>query len=861
MKIIKSIFVFFIFLTIAINIFSHINKIYAYVPPEECDTTADCPCGPPGVGQICQSHYCTTGTNPCPPTPTPQRPTPTSTSGGGATATLAPGQPTNTPAPGGESCQTTPPQYYDSGSCSTKDNCVAGGDTYDCVNIVNGVGTCRYFGLRGCPEGSSCPTDWRPKGWSCNAGCPWYHNTRSCNNGSLSDSGEQTGPCPGGTNVVQDFTKCEQGVTYANQCVQWTCAGSQGTANLAGWLLNQNEPPESEFGWQGWVRLMGDTGSAGSPGYGCDVTLFSTSPAYGGSGPLPSVNLIEPTEDAKILVIARRVISYDENNNPNDTVIEVDSGSRNINHGPFYITYYLSPIGGANPNCNLDQLQYLYNQSFYFSSSIPHSPECSNPTPALTSGLIELNYPIKFLNQTTGMYDKAAIQGLTHNWVYGKSSPGDKWGTGDPTLCIQAMIKCPKYNENGQQAGSDKIYSNELCFTRQMPTPTPTAYPTAVITGALYQRGGDVCYQASSTKYFPNPRIELNLSDSDCITPVCQPLPGTNATAYSCTVKFDNQGCNIAGKPAQSVQAGVNAVLSSVGIQNYPLVGAWFNNSMTCQSASPHITLSADTGGPINQNISFSYITKWIRLKNASFSARQPISNYLPIIINKFTSSDLDDDDSQRYFVIHSNQEAAGVVTNVLTNSYSYHNWYVESYTKNSSINPAYFLKYIKSRKGYRTIEAGDINKINEEGIYVVNGSGINLNLDKTIINNLPSKTVLIINGNLTISGDKFNIADNCSDTAGSKSIAFLSTNRISFSSTTQCAAGIFIAEDIDPGMTSDLGLKIKGNLIALSSFSKNREWADKSKPSYFIVFDPKFYIDLLPYISINLYDWREIAP
>jgi len=166
MKIIKFIFVFFLFLTIAINIFSRINKTYAYTPPEDCDTTADCLCGPPGVGQTCQSHYCRPGDHPCStPTRPPQQPTPTPVPGGGPTPTSGGSTPTPsgpTPTPqctancSGETCADVAGT-----SCTNDDHCTSpykcNTSTHQCQLCTTPGKSCCYYCV---PQGFGC--DWNP---------------------------------------------------------------------------------------------------------------------------------------------------------------------------------------------------------------------------------------------------------------------------------------------------------------------------------------------------------------------------------------------------------------------------------------------------------------------------------------------------------------------------------------------------------------------------------------------------------------------------------------------------------------------------------------------------------------------------
>ena len=101
--------------------------------------------------------------------------------------------------------------------------------------------------------------------------------------------------------------------------------------------------------------------------------------------------------------------------------------------------------------------------------------------------------------------------------------------------------------------------------------------------------------------------------------------------------------------------------------------------------------------------------------------------------------------------------------------------------------------------------------------------------------------------GNVNITIDNFN--------SSNKSIMILAKN-ITFSSSVNLASGIFIGEQIN--YQSNNGLKISGNLISKNKVSL-KERSDNSRPSLFIVFKPRMYLDLLPYLSISKYDWQQL--
>ena len=180
---------------------------------------------------------------------------------------------------------------------------------------------------------------------------------------------------------------------------------------------------------------------------------------------------------------------------------------------------------------------------------------------------------------------------------------------------------------------------------------------------------------------------------------------------------------------------------------------------------------------------------------------------------------------------------------NTGTADVSVKNWKAD-YTQTTAFTPYSFTQYVKSRKEYQTItNLADLadNKINLwQGDLTIN--------NQANFNN--KKVVLIVTGTATLDMPNFQPAN--------AALAILAQT-INFTAPVKYAEGIFIAQTIDTGSTSDQGLKIKGNLIAQSTLNNSRSWIDNSKPSLFIIFDPTQYINLLPYLSTVSYQWNQI--
>ncbi len=380
---------------------------------------------------------------------------------------------------------------------------------------------------------------------------------------------------------------------------------------------------------------------------------------------------------------------------------------------------------------------------------------------------------------------------------------------------------------------------NNTTFQTAVVMPTPTAYPTAVITGRLEQNSGNTCYQAGGANTFSSPTINVTPNPSACITPACNPN-ASNATGYTCTVKIDNQGCVAAGQPVppNNTTLTLSTITTSYG------TGTWAApaNGVACQLTGSQLAVTA--GNTYTTDIAFPLTQpNWIKLKNASFNGTSTTNVIIPNIVNKYDGTS--DDDGSKYFIIGE----AGTTTGVTVNppsaySASPRNWHMDT-AQIISMSPTQFVAYIKSRKSYQPISA--LSQINADGIYLWTGGNTSINGTEFGIHNV----VFVADGSSTVINIK---KDHFSPTG---SVAIIA-NEIDFDNTTLDAKGIFIANTINTGITSNQGLKITGNLIAQTTLTNNRQWTDTSKPSIFIIFNQQPYLDLLPYLSIAKYNWQQ---
>lgn len=363
-----------------------------------------------------------------------------------------------------------------------------------------------------------------------------------------------------------------------------------------------------------------------------------------------------------------------------------------------------------------------------------------------------------------------------------------------------------------------------------MPTPTPTLYPTIAITGVLKEYNGISC-----TNNISSNSLSINIVPQypAGVTPVCtqNPVSGNPKTSYSCTVSFNNQTAN--PTPAQNLSLNASA-------SEYQ--SAYWTDNNTCGGAANN-TIAVNVAAPIptttfNKDIFFNLSGSWIKLSNLSFSGNAGLNNVIPQTVTAYDS----EDNISRYFIING-VGAAGVTSassiNLGTAQSSANNWNMTGYTRQVGFTPTTFLDYVRSRKDYTSVDPASFNLSSlSSGIYYVSGP-------VTLSGNAGADAVIIVNGNVTISGDL--------NTISGKAIAILATGNITVSSSVSSLYGIFVAGgSFDTGTGS--GLKIKGNLSA-NTLNNQRTQSDNSKPSLFIMNGAANFVTLLPYLSISKYD------
>lgn len=376
--------------------------------------------------------------------------------------------------------------------------------------------------------------------------------------------------------------------------------------------------------------------------------------------------------------------------------------------------------------------------------------------------------------------------------------------------------------------------------------PAPSPYPTIHVSGNFQEDTGTSCGAFTAD---PSLLTVGLASPATGVTSVCT----KNTTDYSCDITIDNVN-NPCILPDQNLTLSVDYHPTTTG---YGVVG-WRSPNNCNGSANNSITVDAKNPGNQSKDLFFklgdsSVYSSWFKLSTSSLNVRSNIDNIIPQNVQAFDS----DDTTAKLLLVNN----SGVLINSgrinigVNNDYAYPDWTLPTYATsfNASLNQSTYNEYLKTRKD-TYVPITDITQINAPNkTYVLTCSPAPCNI--TINNNgtfNQAPLVLFVNGNVTIDINTFNPGSN-------KSVAIIATDTITFSGTTGEANGIFIANNIDTGATTNKELKIKGNLIATTSFTNNRKRSDNRKPALFVAFDMQKYMDLLPYLSIAKYEWTQL--
>ena len=265
---------------------------------------------------------------------------------------------------------------------------------------------------------------------------------------------------------------------------------------------------------------------------------------------------------------------------------------------------------------------------------------------------------------------------------------------------------------------------------------------------------------------------------------------------------------------------------------------------------------SSDLAGNIGMIEAPVYLVNpgsFFKLKDASLDKKGSINLTPPLTILPFDNQD----NFERYLIIG---EAGVVSINGLINInfppnneflLSNKNWRISSYNKNVIFGRK-FMDYAKSRKMTHNINS--IAEIKKEMINIITTD--ELVVDSNLKNFSPA--VLIVRKKRGEGFGKIVFRSQSGSKETDQEGIFFYADEIVFNQEITSATGIFFANRVTFN-SSEEGFKIVGNLISNSEVSIQQRRDDYKKPSFFLVFDAKQYLNLLPLISFSNYDWFQI--
>jgi len=279
-----------------------------------------------------------------------------------------------------------------------------------------------------------------------------------------------------------------------------------------------------------------------------------------------------------------------------------------------------------------------------------------------------------------------------------------------------------------------------------------------------------------------------------------------------------------------------------------------FTDADTCAGGNLTRSLTFDTStGTITRNLLVKNTKNWFKLKDVTYSSVSNLLNRIPLDALGF---DEEDNESNVFILNQGGVVSANGTINlgsVTDKTSSFVNWRLPNYSSSTNISINTYKDFILS-KGTTTL-GSDLSSVSS-GVFYFTGS--ELILKNSDLSRIPDKTVIVTDAEIKISGESsFSPEVFNSD---KKSLMFVSTKKISFDDAVKEAHGIFIGKEVDAGSTNDLGLKIVGNLVSEEPIvSTNRQWATNLKPALFVVFYPKYYLDLISASYVSNYEWNEL--
>ena len=529
---------------------------------------------------------------------------------------------------------------------------------------------------------------------------------------------------------------------------------------------------------------------------------------------------------------------------------------------------------------------------FAETSNFPSTGDCNNDLQINTFKLSVWNSDF-----TTQIGTTKTVTAQTGNGNKHYTYPGPT----DPAFPSSPMTTNTNYNL--------KICANngygEKCATQQFPK---VPFSKGTITGNLYEFEPSVPVCPRNMALVGNITATASPSLPTFVLKTCTAsnlynISDNNLDTYSCSISIDNVKADV---DTTTLGTKYDILLQFPSLPTYesyycksPSLGA---NSSSCglndlngqklctdQTNKAIIELQFDKNKPGSgdKNSTIDVIGKlntqgggagysFYKLKNAHYVDFNMLQSLFPANPQPFDASDNNDN----YFIIgdvgspnsppfdstptrvgsaYSNGASVHDFGNIGT-QVSVKNWYSDVSPRTQlNFKPSDFSDYLKSRKTFKTITVANNSTITSDGIYVFNGTIIN----QSDLANISNRNVIIYSsGNMTLNPDS--VSKKIDPGQGSSSMMFITSGQLIFASDTVEARGVFVGNSIVLG-DSNSPLKIIGNMVSntpIATLPLPRQRTDnKLKPSLFVIFDSKPYIDLLPYLSTTSYQWNELVP
>ena len=421
--------------------------------------------------------------------------------------------------------------------------------------------------------------------------------------------------------------------------------------------------------------------------------------------------------------------------------------------------------------------------------------------------------------------------------------------TDGPSTCTPCSSQCGAGTRTCSKCGIQTNSKNAWCTTNCISW-TSACNNTCIVnfSGNLFE---DYANGVCNAGIGFNPTYSaLSIDGDPCVT---YPINEVRKTTYSCAVNVSSPNKEV------SIFADHPIIYSNV---------YWKDSCGSTPTAKIRINIPTDS---LTQNISkdLYFVTEnldWFKISNSTYFSHNTYSRGWnpPETILPYDS----DDNTNKHIVIND----AGLVISendiqTLTSAQvSNNNYRLYFYPINQRITSASsYYEYVIANKKFREI-SGDPTGWNISGdtsisIFVYK---TNLTINDSVLSaiNVSKPIVLFVNGNIN-----FDLSTNTF--SPSNSIA-LFANKISFfkqdanpesEKLITEAKGIFIANEMAAGRSTNKGLKIIGNINLLGNLINfsNRRNNTPQKPSLFVKFDSKISIDLLPFASTSIYEWKEM--